>query len=326
MKQRLKYFARSALWKVAPWKFATSEQDLAAFSIGIYSGPSPFDLCPAEQARNPVLRCEDLRDIPTTTVADPFMWRVDGLWHMFFEIKSRLSLNGEIAYATSQNGFDWRYQRVVLREPFHLSYPQVFRWRDDFFMIPETGRAKAVRIYRATRFPDRWSHVATLLEGSRFVDSSVFHFDGRWWMFTEAGPGPASPILRLFFASDLMGPWTEHPASPLVTGDGFIARPGGRVVMFRGRPVRFAQRVLPVYGTEVRAFEVLQLSTTRYEERQVGADPMLGPGNDSWNAGGMHHVDAHLLDDGTWLACVDGFSSPPRPAGEEAHAPDERVT
>jgi hypothetical protein len=278
----------------------------SAYSISIYSGPSPFELRPAERALNPVLTVSDVTDVPASIVADPFMCRADGVWHMYFELMNLVSKNGEIALATSRDGLRWRYQGVVLREPFHLSYPQVFRWRDDFFMIPETGRASAVRVYRAVRFPDRWSHVATLLQGSRFVDSSVFYFDDRWWMFTEAGPEPTSPILRLFFASELMGPWTEHPASPLLTGDTRIARPAGRVVVFGGRPVRFAQPVLPVYGTEVRAFEILHLSTTHYEERQIGADPLLGPGGASWNAGGMHHIDAHELDDGSWLACVDG--------------------
>ena len=304
MKRRLKYLARSALWKIAPWTF--SSPGSAGYAIAIYSGPTPFELRPAEPAKNPVMTSKLIADIPVSTVADPFICRVDGVWYLYFEIMNRLSRHGEIAFATSQDGFDWRYQRVVLREPFHLSYPQVFPWRNDFYMIPETGRAKAIRLYRATRFPDRWSHVATLLEGGRFVDSTVFHFEDRWWMFTEAGPGPTSPVLRLFYASDLRGPWTEHPASPLLQGDTRIVRPAGRVILFDGRPVRFTQPVFPVYGTEVRAFEILELTASSYREQQIGADPMLGPGRESWNSGGMHHVDAHRLDDGTWLACVDG--------------------
>ena len=37
-------------------------------------------------------------------------------------------------------------------------------------------------------------------------------------------------------------------------------------------------------------------------------DPVLGARNDGWNEMGMHHIDPHLLEDGTWLACVDGWS------------------
>ena len=44
-------------------------------------------------------------------------------------------------------------------------------------------------------------------------------------------------------------------------------------------------------------------------ERPVGKGAFLGPGADHWNEGGMHHIDAHQLTDGLWVACVDGFRS-----------------
>jgi hypothetical protein len=34
---------------------------------------------------------------------------------------------------------------------------------------------------------------------------------------------------------------------------------------------------------------------------------MLSASGRGWNAGGMHHVDVHRLEDGYWLACVDGW-------------------
>jgi hypothetical protein len=80
-----------------------------------------------------------------------------------------------------------------------------------------------------------------------------------------------------------------------------------------GTPVRFAQPSLPAYGTEVRAFEITELSPTSYSERPVRDAPILGPGTSEWNRGGMHHIDAHRLSDGTWLACVDGWRLPVEP-------------
>lgn len=44
--------------------------------------------------------------------------------------------------------------------------------------------------------------------------------------------------------------------------------------------------------------------------------PLLGPGPFAWNRDGMHHLDAHRLDDGTWFACVDGFTMQRQPAAE----------
>jgi hypothetical protein len=72
--------------------------------------------------------------------------------------------------------------------------------------------------------------------------------------------------------------------------------------------IRYAQEVYPVYGRCVRAFEITKLTVTDYEERMLGDKPVLSAGTSAWNCGGMHHVDAHRLENGTWISCVDGFA------------------
>ena len=57
-----------------------------AWSIGIYAGESPIRLVPAPGVLNPVLTAHDVSDWAASCVADPFMLRVDGTWHMFFEV------------------------------------------------------------------------------------------------------------------------------------------------------------------------------------------------------------------------------------------------
>lgn len=271
-------------------------------------GHSPFSIAQPENVVNPVLTWEDVTDVPAAFVADPFMCEVNGTWHMFFEVMNLAARKGEIGFATSNNGVDWSYEGIVLAEPTHLSYPYLFEWQNEYYMMPESARQGAVRLYKATRFPEHWSCVGDILNGSRFADSSIFRHQDQWWLFTDAGPKSKSPILRLYSAQDLIGPWLEHPSSPLVNGDPHIARPCGRVLIVDGTPIRFAQDVFPLYGSQVRAFEILKLSSEAYEERQVGPNPVLAPGDSTWNSDGMHHIDAHRIEDGTWIACVDGFS------------------
>jgi hypothetical protein len=237
------------------------------------------------------------------------MAREQGIWHLFFEVMNRRTGQGEIALATSRDGARWDYRQQVLVEPFHLSYPYVFRWENDCYMVPESYQAGAVRLYRAEEFPARWACVANLLEGPFFADASVCHHDGRWWLFVDTSPGINNDTLRLFHADKLSGPWREHPRSPLIDGNACRARPGGRVLVHAGRVIRFAQRCLPYYGTEVHAFEIDKLTPTAYHEREVEESPILKPSGAGWNACGMHRVDAHLQDNGQWLACVDGWSS-----------------
>ena len=111
--------------------------------------------------------------------------------------------------------------------------------------------------------------------------------------------------LRLYFASALKGPWTEHPQSPIINGDKQRARPAGRILEFDNKLFRFAQDCVPQYGSCVRTFEILALTPTNYTEVEIGHGPVLKASGNGWNAAGMHHIDAQQHD-GQWLACVDG--------------------
>jgi len=277
------------------------------WSIGLYSGDSPFRLAASPGIVNPILTRDSVTDVPAKFVADPFLVRSNGTWFMFFEVLNRQSGRGQIGLATSDNAEDWLYQEIVLAEPFHLSYPYVFEWNDEHYMIPESFFHGTVRLYRADDFPMRWSFVRSLLRAS-CADPSVFYFDNRWWMFICSNPHRHSE-LRLYFADDLLGRWVEHPASPIVEDDARKARPAGRVLVLADRIIRFAQDCVPSYGTQVRAFEITELTTKRYVETEHQSSPILTASGAGWNESGMHHIDPHLLPGGQWLACVDGINS-----------------
>ena len=145
-----------------------------SWAIGVYGGSSPLELRPAAGVANPVLTARDVHDLPAAFVADPFLLRRRDRWHMFFEILREDTGRGEIAWAESVDGHRWTYREVVLREPYHLSYPHVLEHQGDIYMTPETLDAGAIRLYRATDFPRRWEPVASLLEG-RLADHTPIH-------------------------------------------------------------------------------------------------------------------------------------------------------
>jgi hypothetical protein len=275
------------------------------WAIGIYTGQSPFQMAPLSGARAPVLTRADVSDVPAQFVADPFMIPVNGVWHMFFEVLNQHTNKGEIGLAMSLNGRDWAYQQIVLAEAFHLSYPYVFEWQGEYYMMPETLQAKSVSLYKAQSFPTRWSYLRPLVKGC-YADPSIFRFGGRWWMFACSTPYQHDE-LRLYSAKELSGLWNEHPKSPIVQGNKRAARPAGRVIVLGDKIVRFAQDCIPEYGTQVRAFEISQLTTASYVEAEHVSSPVLSASASGWNSGGMHHIDLHLMTDGQWLACVDGW-------------------
>ncbi|MEO7458051.1 MAG: hypothetical protein ABIY52_17470 [Gemmatimonadaceae bacterium] len=277
------------------------------WSIGVYSGSSPLTLGPDSRFPAPAITRDDVTDVSAGFVADPFLIEVDGVWHLFFEVFNRATWMGEVALATSPDLVHWTYRQVVLREPFHISYPLVFEWEGAHYMMPEMHKTQSIRLYRAEEFPLRWTHAHTIMSGERFADSTPFRHDDRWWLFTETNPGMKHDTLRLYYADELTGPWTEHPKSPVIAGDPHIARPAGMVVATATGLVRFAQDCAPRYGLSVHAFEITTLTTTDYAERAAANNPIMRASGSGWNEAGMHHVCARPGGPDGWVAAVDGW-------------------
>jgi hypothetical protein len=275
------------------------------WTIGIYQGDSPLNFPASKQKGDPVLRAEDVTDAPAKFVADPFLINNDSTWYLFFEVYNLNTEQGDLAVATSKDARRWEYQQIVLDEPFHLSYPYVFEWQGDYYLIPESFEANSIRLYKAEQFPTRWTFVTTLVDDYELVDPSIVHYDDRWWLW--AAP-TSNDTLHLFYADDLLGPWQEHPESPIVENDNHKSRPSGRVTIYEDRLYRYTMDVNPDFGTHlVWAYEITDISPTTYAETLAGEEPILKADGSGWNAQAMHQIDPHEVAPGEWIASVDGF-------------------
>lgn len=273
------------------------------WSIGIYSGSSPFDLADAESVQNPVLTGKDVTDVDARFVADPFLILEDGKSTMFFEVMNRATNQGEIGFATSTDNVNWSYGGIIINEDFHLSYPYVFKWKDNYYLIPESHEDFSLRLYIASSFPRKWEYVGNIMGGQKFVDASLFHYKDKWWLFSSPS---GSAVLNLYYSDDLLSGWRPHAMNPIIKFNKHTARPAGRVLVHNDRVYRFAQDDAPSYGIQVFAFEILELSEDKYVDRPVSDNPVITLSGKGWNAAGMHHIDVQQLEDGSWIAAVDG--------------------
>lgn len=275
------------------------------WAIGIYQGDNPLSLKPPEGVNNPVIKSDDVTDVKAKYVADPFMVNYQNKWYMFFEVFNALTSQGDIGYALSHDGFHWEYKKIVLDEAFHLSYPYVFLWDGNFYMIPESYNAGEIRLYRAVSFPEKWTLDNKLIDGI-YVDNSIVFLKDTWWLFTCSRPRNHD-VFNLFFASDLKGPWIEHPMSPIIRGDATKAQGAGRILFIGDNIIRFAQHSKKTYGKAVNAFIITELNRSSYSEKPYERNPILRAQGKGWNRHGMHHVDAHEVAPGKWIAAVDGY-------------------
>jgi hypothetical protein len=275
------------------------------WTIGIYRSASPFHFNELQGWINPLFRAEDVTDIPAKFVADPFLIKEGKTWNLFFEVYNGDTEQGDLAVATSNNTWTWHYEKVILDEAFHLSYPYVFKSDGDYYLIPESFENNSIRLYKANQFPTQWSYVKTLVEGRDYVDNSIVYYKDKWWLFSSV---TSNDTLYLHYADSLTGPWKEHPQSPIVRQDLHKARPSGRLLVYDNKLYRFTMDVNPPVGThQVMAYEITDITPESYLEQLAQEAPVIMASGSGWNGQAMHQLDPVQVDSTSWVASVDGF-------------------
>ena len=290
------------VWRKRGIPFFTRREQ---WTIGIYRSDSPFHFNSLQGWINPLFRAEDVTDVNAKFVADPFLIKDGNTWDLFFEVYNNRTDQGDLAFATSKNTWTWNYQKVIIDEPFHLSYPHVFKADDGYYLIPESYQDHSVRLYKADTFPTHWSFVKRLVTGRDYVDNSIIYYNGKWWLFSSV---TSNDKLYLHYADKLTGPWKEHPLSPIVSGNVHKARPSGRMLIYNGKLYRFTMDVKPPVGTHrVMVYEITDITPTSYSERLAQETPVVMPSGSGWNGQAMHQFDPEQVDANSWIASVDGF-------------------
>lgn len=208
------------------------------------------------------------------TWADPFVVRYQDRDYVFIEELVHRKKNAHLAvFALGPDDRPTR-PRPVLQRPYHLSYPFVFAYQDTYYMIPETASNRAIELYRCTDFPDRWVFERALMQDVRAADTTLFFYEGRWWLWTALADGPGGSTrdeLFLFYGDAPTGTeWTPHPLNPVVT-DIHRARPAGRVFARDGQLYRPSQDCSVRYGYALNLNRITELTPDRYREEPVAA-------------------------------------------------------
>ena len=192
--------------------------------------------------------------------ADPFLFRHNGVNWLFYETLDTKG-KGLLGCFREQNG-KWVNEGIVLEEPFHLSYPQVFEHGGRVYMLPETTESGEVRLYEAESFPYRWRKVATLFE-EQLADATLLERDGHWYI---VGLQRYTRIPELWHAPSLFGPWTRHSQSRNINRSARLRRCGGPFLEDGGRLWRIAQDCNGEYGRRLFRVPILSISSDEYSE------------------------------------------------------------
>lgn len=180
---------------------------------------------------------------------------------------------------------------VALNENFHVSFPYVFKYENDFYMCPETIASRQVRLYKAINFPLDWELYSVLLDDVCAADPLILFNDGKFWLLANVDPkcsGDSHTMLSIFYSDNLQSNlWLQSESNP-VFFDASCARNGGLVCTNEFK-VRFGQvQGFNLYGEGLRAFEIVKINELEYKEVEV---PLPRPNIGSTYVG-MHHLSS----------------------------------
>lgn len=216
----------------------------------------------------------DLRWLPSPGtlryLADPFGYWRDGRLHVFVEAFDYRDAVGTIEVLVYDAEYRLIARMPALREPWHLSYPQVFDADGETWMLPEASASGTLTLYRAVDFPTRWEAAGRIALDHVPVDATPVFHAGRWWLFYTSADHPRDILrsLHVAHAATLAGPWMPHPRNP-VRVDLASARPGGTPILVDGRLVLPVQNCERTYGRAIRLLEIERLDTNDFVAREV---------------------------------------------------------
>jgi hypothetical protein len=234
----------------------------------------------------------------TVFLADPFFVKEKDTFYLFFEHKTNKS-NADIGLLTSVDGKKYHYRGTVLSQKFHLSYPQVFKYRNDFYMLPESRQGNAVLLYKAHRFPQDWRVCDTLVADVQLVDPSLYLSD----TLNIIVASDYAKNMYVYEADSLFGKWKLHKRPIALIGT--ESRAGGRFFADKKGLLLPVQNFSKGYGYGVSLYR-FSFEDGNYRVRREKPFFMVANENIKAFNAGMHHVDIQRLDATHYYYVYDG--------------------
>lgn len=249
---------------------------------------------------NNIFSNDSLNNITGNTrfLADPFLLINEDKYYIFFEHQSRTG-PAEISYLSSIDGLNYTYKGVALRESFHLSFPQIFNYKNDIYLLPETASANNVLLYESVGFPQEWKIKDTLIKNFKLKDPAIL-ISKELNLIVGIDQNYNQ---KVFTADSLFGEWKETKDFEIGIGDEI--RPAGNFFKHKNHYYIPFQNNFEGYGSGVSLYKLVFNENNR---RFVKVKNLILEKNDSidWFNRGMHHFNVTITDSSDFHIVYDG--------------------
>lgn len=204
--------------------------------------------------------------------ADPHIIFKNNKYYIYIEELLYATQKGHISLIEMDAKGNYSEPETVLDLPYHLSYPYVFEYENEYYMIPESIENKTVELYKCSEFPKKWDFQMNLMENIEAVDVTPLFHNGKWWLFAnciETKGASSWDELYLFSSENLLSQdWKPHKNNPVIS-DCKSSRPAGKIFKEGSKIYRPSQNCSVRYGYGFNISEIIHLDDDRYEERIV---------------------------------------------------------
>lgn len=194
--------------------------------------------------------------------ADPFLFKKNGKYYLFFEAFDRLQRKGLLAYREI-NGNEFGQIKIIYETESHLSYPFIFEKDDNIYIIPESNKSGELYRLKCVQFPDKWEKEKVIAD-IKLADTTLFSKDGIDYYLTErVDESNTFDRLDLFYEEN--GELKECENNP-VKLDAESARCAGKVFRYNDFYIRPSQDCGKAYGEKLNFNRIDSISKEAYSE------------------------------------------------------------
>lgn len=159
-------------------------------------------------------------------------------------------------------------RKVILRQPFHMSYPFIMRKEDgSIWVAPESSKSGALYRYKMNPTTLMLDDQKTIIS-EPVVDSTIIDYRGLYWLFCTKKGTDSNRKLFIYYSESPEGPYKEHSGNPVIIDD-TMARPAGSMFKDGDTLYRVIQKCDKTYGEYINVSRIDILTTTEYKESFV---------------------------------------------------------
>ncbi len=200
--------------------------------------------------------------------ADPICHFCAGELYVFMEVYDMFKDIGRIGISKYLENGELTKPQIIIKENFHLSFPEVFNYNGVTYLIPESHSVNQIRIYRMNKNVFDWELYYVLDTPLQYSDSVVYLHENKVFLLctSKSSDSKYKNKLSIFEIEKLETPNLIR-FKPVSVGNqeySYSMRNGGSICWINGGPVRVIQGSEEgEYGKKIFFREIKECNTEK---------------------------------------------------------------